>query len=128
MSKYPDRIWAYAGAFKMWRDKFPEHAKSTSPTEYIRADVSDALVAAAYEDARNTVITTPSNYAAPTARIEIANAIDRLAPTDARAALDRIRQEARDEALREAAQIVSRAGHSLDAEILALITKDADNG
>ena len=46
MSKYPDRIWAYAGAFKMWRDKFPEHAKSTSPTEYIRKDVSDALVAA----------------------------------------------------------------------------------
>jgi len=35
---------------------------------------------------------------------------------------------AREEALREAAHIVSRAGHSLDAEILALITKDADNG
>jgi hypothetical protein len=69
---------------KIWMDpeiKFPECEKQYGcDVEYIRKDVSDALVAAA-----------------------------------------------REEALREAAHIVSRAGHSLDAEILDLITKDADN-
>lgn len=42
----------------------------------------------------------------------------------ARAALDAMLAKAREDALREAAAIVSRAGHSLDVEILALITKD----
>ena len=41
MSEAPERIWAYAGAFRMWREKYPEHAKS--PVEYIRADRIEAL-------------------------------------------------------------------------------------
>ena len=42
MSETPERIWAYAGAFRMWREKYPEHVKS--PTEYIRADHVDAML------------------------------------------------------------------------------------
>ena len=44
MTEAPERIWAYAGAFRMWREKYPEHVKS--PAEYIRADhVADMLKA-----------------------------------------------------------------------------------
>ncbi len=41
MTEAPERIWAYAGAFRMWREKYPEHVKS--PAEYIRADRIEAL-------------------------------------------------------------------------------------
>ena len=44
MTESPERIWAYAGAFRMWREKYPEHVKS--PVEYLRADhVADMLKA-----------------------------------------------------------------------------------
>ena len=49
MTEAPEKIWAYAGAFRMWRSDYPSHANN--PVEYIRADVSDALVAAAREEA-----------------------------------------------------------------------------
>ena len=36
MSEAPERIWTYAGAFKMWRSDYPSHANN--PVEYLRAD------------------------------------------------------------------------------------------
>ena len=77
MTEAPERIWASPGMPGYTN----EPAVGVYDVQYLRKDVSDALVAAA-----------------------------------------------REEALREAAKIVSRAGHSLDSEILALIAKDKTNG
>lgn len=99
MSKYPDRIWAYAGAFKMWRDKFPEHAKSTSPTEYIRADVSAALVAAAREEALREAADVAKGCGLVIAPENVSQRVG-------------------------AKSVQSQVA----GQILALITKDADNG
>lgn len=49
MTEAPERIWAYAGAFRMWREKYPEHVKS--PVEYLRADHVDALLKAERDNA-----------------------------------------------------------------------------
>lgn len=99
MSEAPERIWAYAGAFKMWRAAFPEHAKSADPTEYIRKDVSDALVAAAREKALREAADLADELAI---EMEEYHAIP-TTTTKSKALCIRNR-------------------------ILALITKDADNG
>ena len=61
MTEAPERIWAYAGAFRMWREKYPEHVKS--PVEYIRADRIEALkrqvkAADALAEAHLTIVET----------------------------------------------------------------------
>lgn len=80
--------WVHGG----WSE---DHDHKT--TSYIRADVSDAMVAANWEDAFE------KGY--DCGRGEIAYG----PPADASAALDRIRQEAREEALREAAAACGKA-------------------
>ena len=49
MSEAPERIWTYAGAFKMWRSDYPSHANN--PVEYLRADHVDAMLKAEREKA-----------------------------------------------------------------------------
>ena len=95
------------------------------------ADVSDALVAAAYEAAGDAAADAYDAMDLPYGS-DVAGFVRSLTLADARAALDRIRQEAREEALREAAVICNQSyGGSIGdvhKAILALITKDADNG
>ncbi|MCA9368310.1 hypothetical protein KC887_08735 [Candidatus Kaiserbacteria bacterium] len=71
------------------RDAFPGKG-----TEYIRADIADARVAAAYEAAAREA----DDYMEP----HVANGIRALTPDDAKAALEQVRREARRNALLDA--------------------------
>ena len=43
MSEAPERIWAYAGTFRMWRDHKTD--RPHTQTEYVRADRIEGLQA-----------------------------------------------------------------------------------
>ena len=128
MSDAPENIWAYAGAFKMWRETYPA---SRNPTEYVRADVAQAMVAAAYEVAAYECAGSNRGLTVE----DVADDIRALTPIDARAALDamlaKAREEremfawameavakAREDALREALQRIAdlKRGHSEDVD------------
>ena len=88
--------WRYTGSHHegQWNRSKLSHAEA----EYIRADIADARVAAAYEAA--------ANAAKGEGESEFFNpiqAIRALTPNDAKAALEAVRREARAEAVREAA-------------------------
>jgi hypothetical protein len=112
-------------------------------TEYIRADHSDALIAAAYDAAARAAFragkSVHSGYRDENERLaqrienelrlEVQAAIRGAVKAGPRAALDRIRQEAREEALREAADRLKYFGAYGAAQIvLDLIEKDQANG
>ena len=130
MTDAPERIWTCNETTDIF---IIEPQEDT--TEYVRKDVSDALVAAAYEGA--AVVAEDANDGIWDAQTgdkvfldSTAEEIRRGTPADARAALDRIRQEARQEALREAINIYREFACDetrAEAAILALITKEADN-
>jgi hypothetical protein len=42
MTDAPEKIWAYAGSFKMWRDHKTDMGQRQ--TEYTRTDVADARI------------------------------------------------------------------------------------
>tara|TARA_R110000744_G_scaffold289502_3_gene400398 strand:- start:2674 stop:2949 length:276 start_codon:yes stop_codon:yes gene_type:complete len=44
MTDAPEKIWAYAGTFKMWRGHKTDHPQDVQ-TEYTRTDVADARIA-----------------------------------------------------------------------------------
>jgi len=98
-----------------------------------------ALVAAAYEDAAQhhdyhaTQYTRISSNPDAAAHAEHAKQIRARTNDDAQAALERVKQEARNEALREAAEAARSWYHNLGKgtpqdEILALITEDQSDG
>lgn len=98
--------------------------------EYVRADVSDALVAAAIDACAEAYASSFEwEYFSGTEDV-----IRKVTPTDARAALDRIRQEARQQALQEAMIALSQGPvgdgklRERSAAIAALITKDKTDG
>ena len=102
MTKAPEQIWIQSDhipdsiALDRW-DVRPDADEAHLFTGYIRKDVSDALVAAAYLDAANlhqSLWRETSAYKT--------DQILKRTPAGASAAIDRIRQEARDEGLREA--------------------------
>lgn len=92
-----------------------------------RADLSDALVAAAYQDAANL----HQSLWRETSAYKTDQIIKRT-PADARTALDALLKAERENALREAASLSWLCFHKCDVEvdvvtvedILALITKD----
>ena len=97
--------------------------------EYIRADIADARVAAAYERAANIV-----ERAGHSLHVELRA----LTPNDAKAAMEAVRREARAEALREVRRIaydakdLCEAGQPLIAlnlanQILALTLRRPSN-
>lgn len=126
MTDAPERIWAEPSQYPDELTATADKHKETD-IEYIRKDVSDALVAAAYEDAAGVAVDwANSDVERPDDGVWM-NVVART-PAEACAALDRIRQEARDEALQEAAAICAETpsvtGHLLGPCILDLITKD----
>ena len=122
-TKAPERLITNGSATMIIQPPaIPLHA---TDIEWVRADHSDALIAA-------TVDACVEAYASG---FEwdyfsgVEDAIRAVTPADARAALDRVRQEARKEALREAADRLNHLGSYGAAQIvLALITKDQANG
>ena len=95
-TKAPERLYFYDD----WLEKNAKGKLLCGNNEYIRKDVSDAMVAAAYEDAASHIQFLQS----PDSRWLHANPhkIHALTPADARAALERMLQEEREKALREA--------------------------
>jgi len=111
---------------------FEEDAKEFRPTWFIHCDMHLALVAAAYGDAANL----HQSLWRETSAYKTDQLLKRT-PDDAQAALDRMLQEEREKALREAAEECERVriqkangpmpeGACFDYEqrILALIEKD----
>jgi len=127
MTKAPERIWAeetIGGTYGVGQSSgewYSTKFNDDRETEYIRADHALALVAAAYEDCW-----------------EQGKQAGRFAPDvpdDAQAALEArdqwIKQEARNEALREAAEAARSWYHNLGKgtpqdEILAMIKDQSD--
>jgi hypothetical protein len=129
MSELPERIWAteFSHGDKSWTDN-PRIGKYRKEREYIRKDLAQAMVAAAYEDASELL---PEAWGA--SRMEMCS----RTPADARAALDAMMAKAREDALREAAEVTDKflmVTTSLDVEvvvdakerILALIDRTAE--
>lgn len=83
-----------------WDDK-PDR----KTTEYIRADIAQAMVAAAYEDAANTYNDLINLKAAA-----IPGVVKGSVPDEARAALDALLKDEREKALREAAAVARGVG------------------
>ena len=54
-AKAPERIWAISDRRRHWTDEKPAGPSECHSIEYIRKDVSDALVAAAREEALRPV-------------------------------------------------------------------------
>ena len=109
MSELPERIWFD----EVWT-RYSEQGDMSMFTGYIRADVAQAMVAAAYARASTATATMPmklpaSPRQAAHAALDAAEAsILTLTPTDARAALDAMLAKAREDALREAAERIDR--------------------
>lgn len=144
MTDAPEKIWAYHsddigldydGAEIVAYSKPQPHSQ-----KYLRSDIAQAMIAAAYEDA--------AQMASP-------SCVKQLTPTDARAALDALlkaereagEREAREKALREAAEVAGvkprKGGKPVSGPhhaglrdgreeakrlILALISKDTTDG
>ena len=49
MSEAPERIFTYAGSFRMWREHRPDYAKNC--VEYVRADLMEAAEQQGYASA-----------------------------------------------------------------------------
>lgn len=130
MSEAPERIWAISDRRRNWTDEKQAGPSECHSIEYIRADVSDALVAAAVDACVEAYASGFEwDYFSGTEDV-----IRKVTPTDARAALDRIRQEARQQALREAMIALSQGPvgdgklRERSAAIADLITKDKTDG
>ena len=136
-TKAPERLYFYDD----WLAKNTKGKLLCGNNEYIRKDVSDALIAAAYEDAAEVAFGSLSNGTG------VRDEILAQTPDDARAALAARDQRVREEALREAAamakgcalliapeSVSQRVGaksvqSQVASQILeALIEKDQDNG
>lgn len=107
----PERIWAYP-----WHQYENKNGSGSSQTEYIRADLAFAMVAAALEDAAEAmaqyhwnryrtreqggVLHSPATFTSHTWQ-DAQDAIRALIPQDARAALEAERAKARAEGVRE---------------------------
>jgi hypothetical protein len=61
MTDAPEKIWAYAGSFKMWRDH--NTARGQRQTEYTRTDVTDARIEE-LESALRSILQIPNSDAA----------------------------------------------------------------
>jgi hypothetical protein len=135
MTKAPERIWAEFG-YDMRRGAFWDEPSGQS-IEYLHIDHALDLVAAE----REACASIAEECFAPGSEEEVAGeviAASIRSRTDdaAQAALDRLLQEARNEALREAAALVKYEGEEfagmregvmfdrLSKKILALITED----
>jgi len=134
MTDAPERIWAGENSHGYLEAIDYECAEAA---EYIRADVANALVAAAYEAASEHISSQSPRYADIVAwciKDEASEILD-LTPEDARKALDRIRADAREDGMLEAAMIADRSaipidgtpysagGHSIASKIRAEGTK-----
>jgi len=115
--KAPERIWAEFG-YDMRRGAFWDEPSDQS-IEYLHIDHALALVVAAYEDAGDAAADVYDRRDLPTGA-DLAGYIRTIACDDAQAALERVKREARNEALREAAEaklakIISLADGMADA-------------
>ena len=131
-TKAPERLYFYDD----WLAKNTKGKLLCGNNEYIRKDVSDALIAAAYEDAAEVAFGSLSNGTG------VRDEILAQTPDDARAALAARDRRVREAALREAAAIDLDVEvrndcwrhAALDTEeayrkaVLALIEKDQTNG
>ena len=61
MTDAPEKIWAYAGSFKMWRDHKTD--ADHIQTEYTRTDVTDARIAK-LEAGLRSILQIPNSDAA----------------------------------------------------------------
>ena len=61
MTDAPEKIWAYAGSFKMWRDHKTDMGQRQ--TEYTRTDVADARIKE-LESAFRSILQIPNSDAA----------------------------------------------------------------
>jgi len=140
-TKAPEKIWAVFEPHYV-KGQEPYVYASASPTrgkKYIRADLVNELIAAAYEDASEVAF---GSFATGTG---VRDEILAQTPDDARAALAARDQQVREEALREAAamakgcalliapeSVSQRVGaksvqSQVASQILALITEDQAN-
>jgi hypothetical protein len=122
MSDFPERINISPAHRQTRDDDFYLVDRKAFPgkgIEYIRADVAQAMVAAAYEDAINTCEMCPRPHGH-----RIAEAIRVDVTTDARAALDAMLAKAREDALREAASLSWLCFHKCDVEVDVVTTAD----
>lgn len=99
MSDMPERIWVNQKNLP-WVDPWPEQQITDTDVEYIRLDVAQAMVAAAYEAAAQVAADWGDGFAQKnnhygTAATRVAAIIRRMLPADALAA-----QAARDERMR----------------------------
>lgn len=153
----PERLWLNLNHADQQRHgvSFVTKGPANGPpyTKYVRADVVEQLVAAAYEDAAEKCAQAFATHVTEAIYGEAGNAARREAaanmaeyllhqiqartPDDAKAALERVKQEARNEALREAAQsafdcqnpfLAPSARIAVRDSILAIIEKDATDG
>lgn len=117
MDKAPERIWVQNDT-KDHRAELSEMAVEPVPEvtscfqEYTRTDISNALIAAAYEAAGKTYTEYRRGYWGRSLQEmdgRVTGAIRALTPDDARAAYDAAIRAAKIEGMREAAYIASNA-------------------
>jgi len=99
-TKVPEKIWAVFEKHPNPKETEPyvyASSAQTKGTKYIRADLVNELIAAAYEDAAEVAFGSFANGTG------VRDEILALTPDDARAALAARDQRVREEALREAA-------------------------
>jgi len=138
-TKVPEKIWAVFEKHPNPKETEPyvyASSAQTKGTKYIRADLVNELIAAAYEDAAEVAFGSLSNGTG------VRDEILAQTPDDARAALAARDRRVREAALREAAAIDLDVEvrndcwrhAALDTEeayrkaVLALIEKDQTNG
>ena len=124
-TKAPERLYFYDD----WLAKNTKGKLLCGNNEYIRKDVSDALIAAAYEDAAEVAFGSLANGTG------VRDEILAQTPDDARAALAARDQRVREEALREAAEKLGKLHdgftyrpRDMKRHVRALIEKDQTNG
>lgn len=128
MSEAPEKIRTNAAGNAI----VTPHPVWDTDVEYIRADVAQAMVAAAYEDAANTCFHPKWKPKCSTDWVlaRTAGHIRYHVQADASAALDAMLAKAREDALREAAEMVNRnlgkPAHHAHAAIIALIHTGED--
>lgn len=110
MSDMPERIWVNQKNLP-WVDPWPEQQITDTDVEYIRLDVAQAMVAAAYEAAAKYASGYAQGFADPWVVKHfglVSGDIRALTPADAQAALDRRDRKMRAEGMREAADVCTR--------------------
>jgi len=130
-TKAPERLYFYDD----WLAKHTKGKLLCGNNEYIRKDVSDALIAAAVEASADLIIQNAHDYYTSPGEAQrsvrtFASAVhewllEDIISMDARAALAARDKQVREEALREAAECIGHITQSEDRDaILSLITQE----